>query len=126
MYRMINAAVIFDTLWSLLSFGHAEGLPVPGRESPIDAVDDFFRVRLVCTLLDTCGACFDRGSSKRKLDQFLTIFQVSGSSRPRTLAHKQLYVLCKAEIPMDVEFMLNDTFDVGVSCVPRLMSGCET
>jgi hypothetical protein len=53
-----------------------DGLPVPGRDSPIDAVDDFFRIRLVCTLLDTCGACFDRGSQKRKLDHFLVIFQV--------------------------------------------------
>jgi regulator of nonsense transcripts 2 len=43
----------------------------------IDAADDYFRIRLVCTLLDTCGACFDRGSNKKKLDQFLIVFQVS-------------------------------------------------
>lgn len=58
----------------------AQGLPVPGRESPIDAINDFFRVRLVCTLLDTCGTCFDRGSLKRKLDTFLVIFQASQES----------------------------------------------
>lgn len=98
MYRVLNTPVIFDTLWSLTSFGHPEGLPVPGRSSPIDASDDFFRVRLICTLLDTCGACFDRGSSKRKLDQFLVVFQ--------------MYILCKDEMPMDVEFMVSDTFEV--------------
>lgn len=38
--------------------------------------DDFFRIRLVCVLLDTCGMCFDRGSQKRKLDNFLVFFQV--------------------------------------------------
>jgi len=38
--------------------------------------DDFFRVRLVCVLLDTCGMCFDRGTQKKKLDNFLTFFQV--------------------------------------------------
>lgn len=38
--------------------------------------DDFFRVRLVCVLLDTCGMCFDSGSQKKKLDNFLTFFQV--------------------------------------------------
>jgi regulator of nonsense transcripts 2 len=93
MYRVLNATIIFDVLWSLICFGHGgfryptnevktligssgEGLPVPRRDSPIDAVDDFFRIRLVCTLLDTCGACFDRGSQKRKLDHFLVIFQV--------------------------------------------------
>ncbi len=38
--------------------------------------DDFFRVRLVCVLLDACGMCFDKGSQKKKLDDFLTFFQV--------------------------------------------------
>ena len=38
--------------------------------------DDFFRIRLVCNLLDTCGLCFDRGAAKKKLDFFLTFFQV--------------------------------------------------
>ncbi|ORY33038.1 armadillo-type protein [Naematelia encephala] len=111
MYRVVNAAVIFDVLWSLLSFGHGEGLPVPGRDSPIDAVDDFFRVRLVCTLLDTCGSCFDRGSQRRKLDHFLVVFQ--------------LYVTCKSEIPMDVEFMLSDTLDALRPKAPRLKTFAE-
>lgn len=60
----------------------AEGLPVPGRDSPIDSVDDFFRVRLVCTLLHTFGPCFSKGSQKRKMDHFLTIFQVSSDVSP--------------------------------------------
>lgn len=38
--------------------------------------DDFFRVRLICVMLDTCGMCFDRGTQKKKLDNFLTFFQV--------------------------------------------------
>jgi regulator of nonsense transcripts 2 len=38
--------------------------------------DDFFRIRLVCVLLDTCGMCFDRGTQKRKLDNFLVFFEV--------------------------------------------------
>lgn len=97
MYRVVNTPVIFDVLWSLISFGHVEGLPIPGRSSPIDSADDFFRIRLVCALLDTCGGCFDKGSSKKKLDQFLVIFQ--------------LYCLCKQEMPMDVEFMLSDTLE---------------
>lgn len=53
----------------------------------IDAPDDYFRVRLVCTLLDTCGACFDRGALKKKLDSFLAFFQVRSShSFPRLRA----------------------------------------
>lgn len=52
------------------------GTPSPGKFCALDPPDDFFRIRLVCTLLETCGMCFDRGSSKKKLDFFLTFFQV--------------------------------------------------
>jgi hypothetical protein len=44
--------------------------------SSIDAVDDFFRVRLVCILLDTVYARIDRAAGKRKLDNFVLFFQV--------------------------------------------------
>ena len=54
----------------------AKGHPLPQSPCPIDMSDDFFRIRLVCVLLDTCGMCFDRGSQKRKLDNFLVFFQV--------------------------------------------------
>jgi regulator of nonsense transcripts 2 len=60
---------------------------VPGRSCPVDSADDFFRVRLICTLLDTCGMCFDKGSAKKKLDQFLIIFQVRRGHR-RTPHHQ--------------------------------------
>ena len=60
--------------------------------------DDFFRIRLVCVLLDTCGMCFDRGSQQKKLDNFLVFFQ--------------MYVLSKGALPMDVEFMLSDSLEV--------------
>ena len=75
----------------------AEGRPLPGQTCPIDMPDDFFRVRLVCVLLDTVGMCFDRGSQLKKLDNFLTFFQ--------------LYIHCKEPLPMDVEFMVNDSFE---------------
>ncbi|ADV23037.1 hypothetical protein I315_04869 [Cryptococcus gattii Ru294] len=106
MYRVINASVIFEILWSLLSFGHVEPMPFPGRESPIDAVDDFFRVRLACTLLDTCGICFPKGSQGRKLEQYLVMLQ--------------LYITCKTELPMDVDFMLTDTLDLLRPKMPKL------
>lgn len=53
---------------------------MPLEPCPIDMPDDFFRVRLVCVLLDTCGMCFDSGSQKKKLDNFLTFFQVITAS----------------------------------------------
>ena len=51
--------------------------PSPGSPSAIDPYDSYFRVRLVCVLLDTCGEYFDFGSSKKKLDNFIVFFQVS-------------------------------------------------
>lgn len=96
-YRLISSTLVFDTLWSLLTFGHPEGRPLPGQLCPLDMPDDFFRIRLVCSLLDTVGMCFDRGTHKRKLDNFITFFQ--------------MYVFCKDKLPMDVEFMLIDTLE---------------
>jgi regulator of nonsense transcripts 2 len=97
MYRVVNAAVIFEVLWQLLSFGHPEGFPVPGRDSPIDSVQDFFRVRLACVILDTCGTCFAKGSLRRRMDHYLVVLQ--------------LYAVCKTEMPMDVDFMLDDLLE---------------
>jgi regulator of nonsense transcripts 2 len=57
------------------------GTPVAGKISMLDMPDDFFRIRLVCTILDTCGVCFDRGSAKKKLEFFLTFFQVYAQNR---------------------------------------------
>ncbi|KAJ5183139.1 hypothetical protein N7492_000755 [Penicillium capsulatum] len=95
-YKMIDSPVIFDTLYRIVTFGHEGGTPVPGRLSVLDMPDDFFRVRLACTLLDTCGHCFDRGSAKKKLDFFLTFFQY--------------YLFTKDPLPMDVDFLVQDTY----------------
>lgn len=71
-YRMVESAVIFRTLYSFTSFG----VNPDGSPSSLDPPEHLFRIRLVCTILDTCGQYFDRGSSKRKLDCFLVYFQV--------------------------------------------------
>ncbi|KAI8373653.1 armadillo-type protein [Choanephora cucurbitarum] len=97
-YRMIDSPLVFDTLYSIVTFGHEFGRPARERFCPMDAPNDFFRIRLCCTLLDTCGMCFDRGSSKKKLDHFLIFFQ--------------MYVLSKNKPPMDVDFMITDTLEM--------------
>lgn len=70
-YRMLEHPVIFDTLYRILTFGL-----VPGQLNPFDLPDDFFRIRLVCTMLETCGMFFNRGAAGKKLDYFLSFFQV--------------------------------------------------
>ncbi|KAK7053362.1 mRNA decay protein [Paramarasmius palmivorus] len=96
-YRLLSSGIIFDTLWTVVTFGHPDGRPLPQQGCPLDMPDDFFRVRLVCALLDTCGMCFDRGTQKKKLDNFLTFFQY--------------YIHCKNELPMDVDFMVSDSLE---------------
>jgi regulator of nonsense transcripts 2 len=79
--------------------------------------NDFFRIRLICVLLDTVGMCFDKGTQKRKLDNFLVFFQVMKVLRKFILRDTysvilQYYVLCKEDLPMDVDFMLTDSIEV--------------
>lgn len=49
---------------------------MPNSPSVVDASDDYFRIRLVCTLLDVCGVYFDKGLLKKRMDNFLVFFQV--------------------------------------------------
>lgn len=97
-YRLVNSNIIFDQLWSFVTFGHPNGRPLPDQISLIDSPDDYFRIRLVCTLLDACGHCFDRGQLRKRLDDFFLFLNV--------------YVLSKIQpLPMDVDFMLSDTLE---------------
>ncbi|CAN4125595.1 unnamed protein product [Withania somnifera] len=90
-YELVDSSVIFDTLYLILVFGHGSS-----EQDVLDPPEDCFRIRMVITLLETCGHYFDRGSSKRKLDRFLM--------------HFQRYVLNKGVFPLDIEFDLQDLF----------------
>ncbi|XP_053109398.1 regulator of nonsense transcripts 2 isoform X1 [Hemicordylus capensis] len=102
-YRMVESAVIFRTLYSFTSFGvNSDGTP-----SPLDPPEHLFRIRLVCTILDTCGQYFDRGSSKRKLDCFLVYFQ------RYVWWKKSLDVWTKDHpFPIDIDYMISDTLEL--------------
>ncbi|RCV34594.1 hypothetical protein SETIT_7G171600v2 [Setaria italica] len=90
-YEYIDSSVIFETLNLLTIFGH--GTP---EQDLLDPPEDCFRIRLIVTLLQTCGHHFSRGSSKRRLDRFLLLFQ--------------RYALRKGPLPLDVEFDVQDMF----------------
>ncbi|XP_062850136.1 regulator of nonsense transcripts 2 isoform X2 [Trichomycterus rosablanca] len=102
-YRMVESAVIFRTLFSFISFG----VNPDGSPSPLDPPEHLFRIRLVCTLLDTCGQYFDRGSSKRKLDCFLIYFQ-------RYIWWKKSIEVWTKEhpFPIDIDYMISDMLDL--------------
>ncbi|GMG99374.1 hypothetical protein Nepgr_001214 [Nepenthes gracilis] len=90
-YEHVDSSVIFDTLYLILVFGHGTA-----EQDVLDPPEDCFRIRLVITLLETCGHYFDRGSSRRKLDRFLI--------------HFQRYILSKGSLPLDIEFDIQDIF----------------
>ena len=96
-YRMVDSSLIFDTLYKILNYGH-EGYVQPDKINPIDLPDDYFRIRLVCTLLETCGIYFEKGAAKKKLDFFLN--------------YLQYYMNVKEPLPMDIEFVVQDTYSL--------------
>ncbi|KAG1932589.1 regulator of nonsense transcripts 2 isoform X2 [Pimephales promelas] len=102
-YRMVESAVIFRTLFSFISFG----VNTDGSPSPLDPPEHLFRIRMVCTLLDTCGQYFDRGSSKKKLDCFLIYF------KRYIWWKKSVDVWTKDQpFPIDIEYMITDTLEL--------------
>ncbi|CAK7232468.1 mRNA decay protein [Sporothrix curviconia] len=94
-YRLLEHPVIFDMMYRILTLGHG-GPPIPGRINPIDLPDEYFRIRLVTTLLETTGTYFNKGVAGKKLDYFLSFFQY--------------YIFTKNPLPMDIEFIVQDTF----------------
>ena len=94
-YRLVDSNLIFDTLYKILNYGH-ENYAQPDKLSPIDMPDDYFRIRLINALLETCGMYFEKGALKKKLDFFLSFFQY--------------YINVKDPLPMDMEFVVQDTF----------------
>ncbi|PNP47222.1 hypothetical protein TGAMA5MH_01037 [Trichoderma gamsii] len=94
-YRMLEHPVIFDTMYKIVLFGY-NGPPVIGKYNPFDLVDDHFRIRLISIMLETCGMFFNRGAAGKKLDYFLSFFQY--------------YVHTKYPLPLDIEFLVLDTF----------------
>ncbi|KAK0643480.1 armadillo-type protein [Cercophora newfieldiana] len=96
-YRMLEHPVIFDVMYKIMILGHG-GPPVPGRINPLDPPDDYFRIRLISTILETCGMYFNKGAAGKKLDYFLSFFQY--------------YIYTKNPLPMDIEFLVQDIFSL--------------
>jgi regulator of nonsense transcripts 2 len=92
---LVDSALVFDTLYKLVTYGHEGGVPKPDTLNHLDMPDDFFRIRLVCILLETCGTVWTKGPSKKKLEFFLAFFQY--------------YVQTKDPAPLDTVFLIQDT-----------------
>lgn len=100
-FGCVSSNIIFEALDSFISFGHQNNMPHP-NETPVSKFDpptDYFRIKLITELLDTCGAFFNKGSHAVKLDKFLVYFQY--------------YILCKdaESMPLEIGFAIDDTLE---------------
>lgn len=93
---IVDTNTVMDTLYLFLTFGHSLET-ADDEDNPLDPSTDFFRVRLVSHLLQSCGSSFSSGTKALKLDRFLV--------------HLQNYLFTKQTIPIDTEFLLDDLFD---------------
>lgn len=90
----------------------ASGYARPDSLCPIDLPDDYFRIRLVCNLLETVGEFFDKGVNKKKLDFFLAFLQVSFKVRilNNETNNSKYYIQVKDPVPMDIDFVIQDAY----------------
>uniref|UniRef100_A0A0G4FL17 MIF4G domain-containing protein n=1 Tax=Chromera velia CCMP2878 TaxID=1169474 RepID=A0A0G4FL17_9ALVE len=65
--------------------------------APFEPPNDFFRIRLVCMILQSIGQYFSKGGARVKLDRFLLFFQ--------------RYLLFRGQLPMRVGHLVKDTIE---------------
>lgn len=61
-YRLVNANHIINTLYLIISFGVTMNYEFP---SEVDPPGSLFRLKLACTLLNTCGLYFTKPSHRK-------------------------------------------------------------
>ena len=95
-YQVIHTDTLFCLLYKLINwdiYADCEDTLMSQYDEPADC----FRIRLVCTVLDSLGKYFVKHKRRLLMDRFLIFFQK--------------YIYEKAYIQMDLEFMLLDTMD---------------
>ncbi|KAK4008595.1 hypothetical protein OUZ56_013729 [Daphnia magna] len=69
---MVESSVVFKVLYTCITFAVSYDRTV---ESELDQPDNLMRLRLVLTILDTCGVFFSSGLAKKRLDCYLVYLQ---------------------------------------------------
>lgn len=71
--------------------------PLMEPTAPEDPPDDYFRLQLICVLLNVCGQYFSKGAAKDKMDRFLLFF------------HR--YILLKGPLPTRLLYIVLDSLE---------------
>ena len=95
-YKVLGTDTLFDLMYRIINYD-SEKLCEWDNLKAFDSSNDSFRIRLICTILDSLGKYFWRGPRKTQMDRFLIFFQ--------------RYIFSKSYVLMDLEFMILDTFD---------------
>jgi regulator of nonsense transcripts 2 len=72
-FKVIHTDSLFNLLYSLLNWDVDNSCEIQ-RLADLDSNSDCFRIRLVCTLLDSLGRYFMRGRRRLLLDRFFVFF----------------------------------------------------
>ncbi|KAJ1826455.1 mRNA decay protein [Coemansia sp. RSA 2599] len=105
-FKLVDSRDIIDLLYLILRHGHSVAHPVPGRACDIDPANDYFRVRMVATLLQTCGPYIRDPSDRRALNMFAVYFQ--------------MYILAKEQpLPIDTEYSVDSLYETVFTAVKR-------
>lgn len=72
-YKVIHTDTLFALLYKLINWDICVNKEDP-RFAALDSVDDCFKIRLVCTLLDNLGKFFNKGKRALLMDRFLIFF----------------------------------------------------
>ncbi|ORX73843.1 ARM repeat-containing protein, partial [Linderina pennispora] len=104
--RYVGQMFLCPSLYMLTRYGHHEPHPVPGRSCEIDAFDDHFRIRLICTLLIATRNFIKGAEAQRAIEEFSVYFQ--------------MYILAKQQpLPIDIGYTVDQTFEAGLRKVQR-------
>lgn len=100
--RIIDHNIVMSTLYLILTFGYPNNQPTP-YGCPLDPNDELFRIRLVCSLLDSCGKVLnhtDAAHPEKGIGSQIDVF----------MYFLQYFIQCKQNMSVDVEFQVRDTF----------------
>lgn len=100
--KVISFKCIIDLLFKVVCFEHPNNLPLPDSMVEVDPSDDYFRLNLVCTLLNSVQI---RKVAKEKL------LEKGVKTLEGFLVFLKYYICCKKQpLPMSVRFNIEVTF----------------
>jgi hypothetical protein len=72
-FRLINDKELWTLLYRIINYDYKTKLPLKGAEK-MDSKDESFRVRMICTTLDSLGKYFQTMPRQSDLHRFLVFY----------------------------------------------------